>query len=35
MRAIIEGLRGAEIDAFAYYLTEVNLLIQHEAFDNA
>lgn len=28
MRAIIEGLRGSEINAFAYYLTEVNLLIQ-------
>jgi len=28
MTAIIEGLRGAEINAFAYYLTEVNLLIQ-------
>ena len=28
MLAIIEGLRGAEINAFAYYLTEVNLLIQ-------
>ncbi|MEA3341852.1 MAG: N-6 DNA methylase, partial [Chloroflexota bacterium] len=28
MNAIIEGLRGAEINAFAYYLTEVNLLIQ-------
>jgi hypothetical protein len=28
MRAIIEGLRGAEVNAFAYYLTEVNLLIQ-------
>ena len=28
MTAIIEGLRGSEINAFAYYLTEVNLLIQ-------
>ena len=28
MTAIIEGLRGSEISAFAYYLTEVNLLIQ-------
>ncbi len=28
MSAIIEGLRGCEISAFAYYLTEVNLLIQ-------
>jgi hypothetical protein len=28
MTALIEGLRGSEINAFAYYLTEVNLLIQ-------
>jgi len=28
MVAIVEGLRGSEITAFAYYLTEVNLLIQ-------
>ena len=28
MTAIVEGLRGSEINAFAYYLTEVNLLIQ-------
>jgi len=28
MNAIIEGLRGTESNAFAYYLTEVNLLIQ-------
>jgi hypothetical protein len=28
MRAIVEGVRGCEINAFAYYLTEVNLLIQ-------
>lgn len=28
MNAIIQGLRGSEISPFAYYLTEVNLLIQ-------
>jgi hypothetical protein len=28
LTAITEGLRGSEINAFAYYLTEVNLLIQ-------
>ncbi|TEU18194.1 MAG: hypothetical protein E3J21_06555 [Anaerolineales bacterium] len=28
MTALIEGLRGSEINAFAYYLTEVNLLMQ-------
>jgi hypothetical protein len=28
LTAIIEGLRGSEIMPFAYYLTEVNLLIQ-------
>jgi hypothetical protein len=28
MKAIMEGLRGSEINSFSYYLTEVNLLIQ-------
>lgn len=28
LSAIIEGLRGSEITPFAYYLTEINLLIQ-------
>ncbi len=28
MAAIVEGVRGCEINPFAYYLTEVNLLIQ-------